>query len=231
MTTWDKLKERVVEALGEYDNQAVAGTSSRSYSDTTIEQRLEEKYGQLILDAARTNPRRFVATPATLAYAADSESVALSGASASVRWRPWVRVEDYTDSENPVTLEEMTPDEYADWREGYNYSIAEVAGTYRFRYYVEGPNIFLSPRPNQAVTLRIHYIAEPDSYTAGANSPQAFPAEYHPLIALEAAVSFMAQYGSPSWVENERQELKRRFMSWAATRETRGPRFVRGRSL
>lgn len=230
MATWDALVERAVEALGEYHNQAVAPQAARSYTAATIQARLVEKYGILILDAARLNPRRFVATHATLSYTADAEYVALSGASDTVRFRPWIAVEDYTNTARPRRMQEMTPDEYYDWRDNSRQESFFAAGGSAYRYMVQGANIYLAPKPGSALTLRIAFIDEPDGYAVAPAAPQAFPAEYHPLIALDAAISFMAQMGPPTHVIEERNDLYRRFMMWASSRETRGVRHVRNRS-
>lgn len=221
MTTWAVLRDRVVEALGEYDQQAVAGTTSATYSDATINLRLGEKYGDLIMDAARLNAQRFAAL-ATLTYTADAEYVALSGASATVRWRPWIEVEDVTTANEPRRVAELSQAEYQLWRD---HGVLDFAG---YGYLQQGANLFLAPRPAAAVSLRITYVPEPDAVGASA-SPDALPSEFHHLIALEAACSFMRQYGAPPAIDMERADLRRRFMSWASSSASTGPRFVKER--
>ena len=225
MVTWSGLIDRVTERLGEYDNQAPAGTTTRTYGATAIQDRLEEKYGELILDAARLNATRF-ATTTSMTYTADAESVAVTTAA---KWRQWISVEDVTDANYPRRLKEMTSEEFLKWRDQLNGGVNVYESGRRYRYHALGANMWLAPKPRAARTLRITHVQAQDAYDAG-NPPDLFPPEYHHLIALEAAVSFMNQYGPPTYVEVERRELKRKFMSWASSSTELGPRYVKGRS-
>ena len=111
----------------------------------------------------------------TMTYTVDSESVILP---AAIRFNSLYRVEDYTDTTNPIYIDYIDPidvDRFAD----------------RYGWTLLGNNIALRPKPTTEVTLRIHYLTYFIPVSTGGdptNDQHALPPDYEELIALGAAI-------------------------------------------
>lgn len=225
MTTWGDLRDRVVEALGEFDDQAAAGTVGATYADALIYKRMGEKYAQLVTKASRKDPTKFASVQA-FTYTADAEYVdAEALPPESLRWRRIIRLEDRTRSDYPVVIKAMSERE---WRGTIDPFATFVSPADRV-YFLQGERLHLWPKPVSALSLVAVYVPATERPTTddSADEPLLLPDEYHELIALEAAISFRGAFGDVTQeLLLERQELHKDFMAWASGSLEAGPRYV-----
>ena len=234
MSTWEELRGVCVEKMAEYESQAAAANTETAYDDDTILKRMLEKYVHLFAVAKEKNVRRFVEKQ-SFVYPSDTEYVDLATVpSPSLEYADVQGLYDITGqyAENPAPLSEMSEAEYD------HYLVGGSAGNGQsWHWFIDGNDLHLIPRPKAATTLRCRYVVEPTvtGITTGAGNwgdadqtPDKFPSRYHPLIAIEAALSFLRVSGDgPQGLQDERNELLDSFIKWASGGRRQGRRYVR----
>lgn len=220
--TWEELRDRVVAALGEFDQAAPATSTSATFNNSVIYQRLTESYRLLVSKAARLAPAKFTSRQ-TFTYAANSESISLAAATnPSLRHRKVIRLEDYTDADLPLTIRQATERQWRRWLDEGDY------GDCHYLAYFEGDLFHLAPKPTSALTIRAAYIpliAAINAGTADVDTPDLFPEEHHAVIAINAAVS-LQPHGAPASLLEERARMERELFSAISESRQGGARYV-----
>ena len=183
-STWAAIRVQVREKIG--DNNA-----SR-YTNTQINQALndsmKEMYGVLGRDIGG------VMTTANLTYASGAESQALDDSYAAA---PIYRVEDFSDTNNPVLLDYCSPAEIESYRGsdiGNSDNLGQLA---RPRWSLLGESIVVRPMPGSAMVLRISY--HPPVWVVTADADQhPFFYNFEELIVVGAAFRLLEVDGEPA---------------------------------
>ncbi len=236
MPFWDEIRRMVVEKLGEYDDQTVAGTTGASLNNDTIYRKLEQKYRYYLRRATWRDKSKF-GLRQSVTYAADSESIAITAsgetpsgvANPSLRNKEILRVEDYTDTDYPSLMKRLSSEQYDAWnRERF------LPDEGQWHYYIEGDYLYVLPKPSAALTLRVTYIPaitviDDAGSNDGTTGPDLFPEEFHELLATAVAVSIHGELGRPpEGLREELHMLEREFLGWASEPRAGGVRLVTG---
>lgn len=227
MTTFQALRDVVLERMGEYSNQAAASATEGEIGDATILTRMLDVYRDLHRRACERAPDRFTSYQ-TFSYTANAEYVSLASVpSPSLRYASILGLYEMVDDE-PVPLLALSQAEYERYLSSGSLP-SERMGDYA--YYIDNYNLHLLPKPNAAVSIRARYVPELTlsitTSTWGSNSPDEFPDKFHSFIALETAIRFLAERdGVPVALERERAETMTTFLRWAADDRRPGTRRV-----
>lgn len=226
-----EIRTRVIERMAEYTAGAAEATTSSTIAPQTIYNRMASVIRTMRDFIKRKDPEKLL-TSTTMTYTANSESLALP---AAVQNQAIRTVERQVNTAAPIRydpLRDLTLDQLQQaLRWGELPILDEDAPWSGFGYYIEGQTtIYVAPMPASDYTLRIRYsaaFANLTDATDDANAPNFIHEDHHEYIALETALRFLRETGSPASLERERLELKAAFEEWAATSPKQGPRKVR----
>lgn len=195
---FQELRNRCLEALGQYDNQAAASSASARQSNDTILARLKLAYDALRQKAIERNAALFEEEQ-TFTYTAGARYVDLSAVpSPSLLHARILELGPSYPNGSHLPYDAVGRDEYEAWlREGH------MPGRSVGAYFIRREKLYLLPTPGAAVELRCVYIPELDlsaitTSNWASNTPTLFPAAHHEVIALEAAMTFAAEPGQPA---------------------------------
>lgn len=220
MPSFQELRDRTVESLGEYRDQAVETPGGATFSDEVVLRRLKMAYRRIREQVRRRAPGRF-AQIVTFSYPADAESMDLATVSPSLVDANFLALgleDNATAGFYPIQF--MGPREVEALSIG---SSMFPGGAYGF--YTVGNRLFLQPRPTQERSLRATAVLDPDlsaitTSTWGADTPPGLPAAHHEIVAVEAALSFARQGDPPRGLREERDELLQSLYIWATSSRT-----------
>ena len=221
---WGKIRDRIIQRLGEYNAGAAEAAAQATFTDATIYQRISDVYRELIGDVAEIDPTK-VCDITTMSYAADTESVTLGS---TVKYRPIHTCElQLTDLVSYEPMEKVT--QWQDSRAREWDARTYVPVTTRYAWRIEKDKIYVMPKPPTVLTLRLRYLAEIADITPSdsASSPTVIPSEHHAYMALKVAMTFLNEAAGNDNLKDELNRGQAKFNKWASQSAHRaGPTFV-----
>lgn len=210
------MRSQVREKVG--DNNATRYTSAQI--NQALNDAMKEMYTVLGRDIGG------VLATANLTYAAGAESQALDDSYAAA---PIYRVEDFSDTNNPLLLDYVSPSEIETYRGSEAANLNNLEYLPRMRWSLLGEAIVVRPLPNAALTLRISY--HPASWVVTADSDQhPFFYNFEELIVIGAAYRLLEVDGEPAAITFAAR-ADRMLQELAAKPRIRGPRRVTRRGI
>jgi len=229
---YSAIRSRVIERMAEYHAGAAEtpGTGS-TISGQTIYDRMSEVIRDMLDEISRLDNAKIL-TSTTMTYTANAESMALP---AGVIGRDISTVERQVNIVAPLRYDPLRAMTLSQNQAALRYGELPVldsdAPWSGYGYYIEGQSsIYVVPTPTFGLTLRIRYIAafaDLVNTTDDNNSPTLIPEEHHGTIALETALRFLRETGTPASLEREFNGRWQKFLQWAAVSPKQGPRTVR----
>ena len=140
---FDEMRDRCVEALGEYDNQDVAGSTAARHGNAVILRRLKSKYLELLKRGRQRNPRYFM-SEVHFTYTASARSVSLTTIAAPTVLRHAEFQGMFTVGENGLMTElgELSSEEFFEYNMTGNWP-PSLTGL--MHYFLLGDDLYLLP--------------------------------------------------------------------------------------
>jgi hypothetical protein len=227
VTTYLALRNKVMQLLAQYNRGVAVSSAAADVAGQTVYDRLVDAYRDLVDDVA-VRQGELVCDMQDFTYAAGSEYVDLHTTPATSLWQRRIvsLVRKYNDERRPLLRLSREQCEEGD-------CVVEDS-EYEYGFHVQNRNLFVLPKPTEALTLRALYVPKIAALTFVGDGtgddieePSLLPEEHHDLIAHKAALSFKGEASLDLGALEKAVHAKTvRFNLWAGGHAS-GPRYVR----